>query len=296
MNVPRKNMNVPRNIIWIASFPKSGNTWTRLFLGNYFRPTGENISINELSSITTGDIKLQWFNMAGGKPYDGETFDDWLVLRSEALRCIARSRPDNRFVKTHCKVDRVGDIELILPEVTAAAICIIRNPFDVVISFARHSSVTIDQSIARLIDPNNVSKSDKNIIEVLGRWDDHIHSWVNSPGLPHHLMRYEDMVDNPKVEFKKMLKFLQVPTDYTRLMRTLKETSFSALQKQESEKGFKERPDGMDKFFSTGKYGGWVDKLTPEQVELIYKEFQPTIEEYFPEVGVQALAFIAKGK
>ena len=273
-------MNVPRNIIWISSFPKSGNTWARIFLGNYFQPTGKNLSINELASITTGDIRIEWFNMAAGKPYDGETFDDWLKLRSKVLRLIAQSRPENRFVKTHSKIDRIGDIELILPEVTAAAIYIIRNPFDVVVSYARHSSITIDVSIARLTDPMNISKSDNNLIEVLGRWDDHIQSWTKAPGLPFHLMRYEDMIDNPKVEFKKLLKFLQVPIDYTRLMRTLKETSFSALQKQESQAGFREKPAGMDKFFSTGKYGGWVDKLTPEQVELIKTRLRKVILSY----------------
>ena len=195
-------MNVPRNIIWIASFPKSGNTWARLFLGNYFQPTGKALSINELSSITTGDIRADWFSMAAGKPYDGETFDDWLALRPKVLRLIAQSRPDSRFVKTHSKIDRIGEIDLILPEVTAAAICIIRNPFDVAISFARHSNFPIDVSIDRMCDPLNISKAGNGIMEVLGRWDDHIYSWLNAPGLPRHLMRYEDMVDNPKIEFK----------------------------------------------------------------------------------------------
>ncbi|MBL4750915.1 MAG: hypothetical protein JKX71_10115 [Amylibacter sp.] len=86
-----------------------------------------------------------------------------------------------------------------------------------------------------------------------------------------------------------------MPVDYKTMQRALKETSFAALQKQESNEGFREKPPGMDKFFSTGKYGGWLDKLTSEQVGRIHTEFQKTIEEYFPEVGAQALAFIAKG-
>lgn len=289
-------MNVPRNIIWISSFPKSGNTWTRLFLGNYFQPTGQNISINELSSITTGDIRADWFEKAAGKPFKGENFDDWLLLRPKVLRLIAQSQSNNRFVKTHSKVDRIGDIELIMPEVTAAAIYIIRNPFDVVVSFARHSSIPIDVSIDRLCDTANISKTESGIIEVLGRWDDHLNSWLDAPGLPHHMMRYEDMVDNPKTEFKKLLKFLRVPIEYNKLQRALKETSFNALQKQESSLGFREKPEGMDKFFSTGKYGGWIDKLTVEQIARIHTEFKTTIEKYFPEVGEQALAIIAKGK
>ncbi len=289
-------MNGLQNIIWIGSFPKSGNTWARAFLGNYFQPTGKSLSINELSSITTSDVRQDWFDKAAGKVFSGTDFDDWIRLRPRVLQMIARSTPGNRFVKTHSKIDRVGDIDLIPPQLTAAAICIIRNPFDVAISFARHSSISIDQSIDRLSDPLNLSKTDSGIIEVLGRWDDHIQSWTKAPGLPHHLMRYEDMVDNPKTAYKGLLKFLQVPVEYDRFQKALKETSFSAMQKQESKQGFREKPPGMDKFFSTGTYGGWVDKLTVAQVARILSEFKLAIDEYFPEVGQQAAAVIAADK
>jgi hypothetical protein len=289
-------MNVPQNLIWIGSFPKSGNTWVRAFLGNYFQPTGKNLSINELSSITTSDVRTDWFDKAAGKPFIGTGFDHWFETRVKVLRLIAQSSQGNRFVKTHSKIDRVGGIDFIMPEVTAAAICIIRNPFDVVISFSRHNDIPIDDAIDRMCDHKNISSTDNGILEVLGRWDDHIQSWTKAPGLPRHIMRYEDMVDNPKAAFTALLKFLQVPVDYKTMQKALKETSFSALQKQESSEGFREKPPGMDKFFSTGTYGGWMDKLTPEQMERIHTEFQVTIEEYFPEVGAQALTFIANEK
>jgi len=287
---------MPHNLIWISSFPKSGNTWVRAFLGNYFQPTGKNLTINELSTITTSDVRQDWFDKAAGKPFSGTDFDDWIRLRPRVLQMIAQSTPGNQFVKTHSKIDRVADIDLIPPQLTAAAIYIIRNPFDVVISFARHSSITIDQSIERLSDPLNLSKIDSGIIEVLGRWDDHVQSWAKAPGLPLHLMRYEDMVDNPKTAYKALLKFLQVPADYTKLQKALKETSFSALKKQEENQGFMEKPPGMDRFFSTGTYGGWVDKLTVAQVARILGEFKSTIDEYFPETGQQAAAVIAADK
>jgi sulfotransferase family protein len=287
-------MNVPRNIIWIGSFPKSGNTWVRAFLGNYFQPTGKLLSINELSSITTSDVRQDWFDKAAGGAFAGKDFDHWISVRNKVLQMIAGSSPGNRFVKTHSKIDRIGDIDLIMPQVTAAAICIIRNPFDVAVSFARHSNITIDVSIDRLSDPRNISSTDTGILEVMGRWDDHVQSWTKAPGLPYHLMRYEDMVDNPKIAYKALLKFLQVPVEYDKFQKALKETSFSAMQKQESSQGFREKPPGMDKFFSTGKYGGWKDSLTPAQVARIHEEFKPTIDEFFPEVGEQASAFIAQ--
>jgi hypothetical protein len=286
-------MNAPRSIIWIGSFPKSGNTWVRAFLGNYFMPTGKQLSINELSSITTSDVRSEWYDMAAGKPFVGDSFDDWVVLRPKIQRLIAKSKPGNRFVKTHSKIDKIEGIDLILPEVTAAAICIIRNPFDVAISYARHSSISIDVSIERLSDPTNMGIADKGIMEILGRWDDHVQSWLKAPGLPRHVMRYEDMVDNPKVAFRGLLNFLQVPIQNKTLRNALEKTSFKALQKQESNIGFLEKPPGMEKFFVSGKAGGWVDVLTKEQVARILKEFEATIEEYFPEIAEQARAFIA---
>ena len=281
-----------RNISWIGSYPKSGNTWVRSFLGNYFQPTGTNLGINELSSITTSDVRKDWFNKAAGGEYVGTGIDDWIIMRSKVLKLINQSTGSNRFVKTHSKIANVEGHHLIAPEFTAAAICIIRNPFDVAVSFARHLSVSHDEVIDRLCDPMSITSTDNGILEALGRWDDHIQSWTKAPGLPRHIMRYEDMIDNPKVAYKGLLNFLQVPAEYDRLQKALKETSFKSLQKQEKKQGFKEKPEGMERFFASGKAGGWVEHLTPHQVDRIYSEFKPTIEEFFPEVGEQAKAFI----
>lgn len=287
-------MTAPRNIIWIASFPKSGNTWVRAFLGNYFKPTGKTLSINELSSITTSDIRNDWFDLAAGKPFVAHSMGEWAQMRTKVQRLIAQSSPGHRFVKTHSRIDRVENIDLISPDVTAAAICVIRNPFDIAVSFARHSSISIDISIDRIASVDNITAAGNGILEVLGRWDYHIKSWLKAPGLPHHVMRYEDMIANPKQAFTGLLNFLQVPIQQKTLHEALKNSSFETLKKQEKHSGFKEKPPGMDSFFTSGKSGAWVDKLSIEQVERIYTDFRPTIEEYFPEVAKQAAERIAE--
>jgi len=281
------------NIIWIGSYPKSGNTWVRSFLGNYFQPTGTMLNINELSSITTSDIRKDWFDKAAGGSFSGQSFEDWIAMRAKVLKLISQSSSGNRFVKTHSKIMAVGNDNLISPAVTAAAICVIRNPFDVAVSFARHLNMSHDDVIDRMVDPQSITSTDNGILEVLGRWDDHITSWLKAPGLPRHVMRYEDMIDNPKAAYKGLLGFLQVRPEYDLLQKTLKATSFKALQAQEEEQGFKERPPSMDRFFASGKAGGWVDHLSAAQVERIHTEFKTTIEEFFPEVGAQATAFVA---
>ncbi len=278
-------MRPSQNIVWIASFHKSGNTWTRAFLANYFAPKGKKITINELMSITTTDVRQDWYDKAAGKPFKGETFDDSIALRPRVQRMISASAPNqNQFVKTHSKLDRVGPIDLILPEVTAAAIYVIRNPFDVAQSYARHIVKPVDVAIDNMCDPKALTASETNIFEVLGRWDQHISSWLSAPGLARHLMRYEDMLANPEKAFRSLLGFLRVPIGDGQLRRAIRESSFKALQRQEKELGFRERPTGMDKFFASGKSGTWREVLTPAQVARIRSEFLPTLEKFWPEL------------
>jgi hypothetical protein len=288
-------MRPSQNIVWLASYHKSGNTWTRAFLANYFAPKGTKISINQLMSITTTDVRQDWYDKAAGKPFVGDTFDDSILLRPKVQRMISASAAgQNQFVKTHSKLDRVGPIDLILPEVTAAAICVIRNPFDIAPSYARHSVKPIDTAIENMCDPKALTASDTNIFEVLGRWDDHIESWMSAPGLPRHLMRYEDMLADTEKAFRSLLNFLRTPINDGQLRRAIRESSFKSLQKQEKEKGFRERPDGMETFFVSGKVGGWRDALSPAQVARIREAFLPTIEKYWPEMLEETADMAAK--
>lgn len=278
-------MRPSQNIVWIASFHKSGNTWTRAFLANYFAPKGRKVTINELMAITTTDVRQDWYDKAAGKPFMGETFDDSILLRPKVQRLIsAAAGGQNQFVKTHSKLDRVGPVNLIQPEVTAAAIYIMRNPFDVVQSYARHLGESIDEAIDKMCDPKGLSASDTKIFEVLGRWDQHIDSWMSAPGLARHVMRYEDMLTNTEKTFRGLLGFLRIPVNDGQLRRAIRDSSFKSLQRQEKELGFRERPDVMDQFFAAGKSGTWRDVLTPAQVARLRAEFLPTLETYWPEL------------
>ena len=273
-----------RRIVWLASFPKSGNTWVRSFLANYFQPPGKTLDINSLRQFTTADVRQDFFDRANGRPFRGETMEDWIRVRPKALRLIAASKDGNHFVKTHCQVVKIGSIDLILPEVTAAAVYIIRNPFDVAPSYARHLSLDMDAAIDRMTNRTAVHANPNRIMEIIGRWDDHVRSWTGAPGLPLHVMRYEDMLADAEKAYRALFGFLRVPVDKAQMRRTLKATSFRALQKQERETGFGERPAGMKQFFARGAAGGWREDLTPAQVARIRAEFLPALETWYPEM------------
>ena len=273
-----------QRIIWLASFPKSGNTWMRVLLANYFMPPEQVPDLNALHRFTTADIRQDFFDRAAGRPFKGRSVGEWLALRPKVLRAIAASRPGHHFVKTHCKMDRVEGQPLILPDVTAAAIYMMRNPFDLALSYARHLGESVDRTIEIMQDRRAMAGSPTGIFEFIGRWDEHIRGWAEAPGLAPHVIRYEDMLADTDAQVRRLLAYLRAPVDEAGLARAIEAASFGNLQKQEAEKGFKERPAAMAQFFSTGRAGGWREKLTPAQVRALRKGFISTLKAYYPEM------------
>lgn len=273
-----------RRIIWLASFPKSGNTWTRIFLAHYFMPPGEAPDINNLKRFTTADVRQDFFDRAAGKPFRGTGVDEWLAVRQQALRLIAASKAGHHFVKTHCQVLQAGNTHVIDPQVTAAAVYILRNPFDVAPSLARHLGLDIDGAIARMCHEEATNVTETGIYETIGRWDRHIESWLGAPGLARHVMRYEDMSADPETAFRDLLGFLGAPVKDGQLRRAIRAASFDQLRKQEKAKGFIERPPQMEAFFAKGQAGAWREDLTPAQVAQLRKAFLPTLQRHYPEL------------
>ena len=279
-------MSDMQRIIWLASYPKSGNTWMRSLLAHYFMPKGQAPNINQLPNFTTGDVRKDFFKRAnGGKPFVTDSIEEWMQMRIKALRLIALSKPNHHFVKTHCQTIQICGLDVIPPEVTAAAIYMMRNPFDLAPSFARHQNCDIDTAIDRMTNVEMMTKFDQGIYEFLGSWDNHVNVWTNAPGLPLHTVRYEDMLTKPGPTMRALLqKFLKVPVDTPKLTYAIKSTSFDAMRKQEEKLGFAERPPEMKRFFAKGQAGTWREDLTPAQVARIREAFLPTLEKWYPEM------------
>lgn len=95
-----------RRIIWLASYPKSGNTWMRSLLAHYFMPKGEAPDINSLFNFTTGDVRADFYDAAVGGTFLAGSLQEWIEVRPRALRLIAASKPGHHFVKTHCQASK----------------------------------------------------------------------------------------------------------------------------------------------------------------------------------------------
>jgi Sulfotransferase domain len=257
-------------IIWLASYPKSGNTWTRTFIHNLFLDPDKPVDINAIGSMTIGDGSKTTYEKIGGKPFDAFTPEEVAALTPKVHRAYTNTHPDSVFVKTHSVVGSLHNVPLITMEYTVGAIYIIRNPLDVVISLSDHYGYTLDEGIEMMNRSRPVAIPSKaKIPQIYGSWSAHVGSWHQMKGVPMMTMRYEDMLKRPTKVFGTLAKFLGLNPPRKRLEKAIKFSSFKILKKQEEAKGFKEKSAKNDRFFRVGKTGQWKEVLTDDQVKRI---------------------------
>ncbi len=254
-------------LIWLASYPKSGNTWMRAFLHNLLRNPDNPMSIGEIDSFTIGDAQANWYLQFTDKQPTDLTLEDLASPRPKVHRAMMSAHPDSVFVKTHSYMGESKGVPLMTMECTAGAIYIARNPLDVVISLADHFGVSIDEAIGIMAHEGGLSAAtETNVTEFMNSWSTHVKSWtqVSNSGLL--TVRYEDMLDNTIKTFTKVARFLGVKPPRERIVKAIRHSSFRELRKQEDASGFKERSQHSKKFFRVGKKGQWRKQLSEEQV------------------------------
>ena len=258
-------------IIWLASFPKSGNTWMRSFLHNLLRNPTESYDINTLTDFTLGEAQTRWFKQFDPRPGSEYSLADVRRMRPLVHRYLTTTSPDSLFVKTHNALIQDEGVPLVTMGVTAGAIYIVRDPRDVVISYSHHQGKPLDYAIDMLGQEYTCTGGDDvNVYEYLSSWSRHVHSWTHTPNPTLLTLRYEDMLDQPLKSFGSVAKFLGLDVARPRLDKAMKLSSFKVLKAQEQRKGFIERPAHADAaFFREGKAGQWKKILTPAQVARI---------------------------
>lgn len=259
-----------KNIVWLASYPKSGNTWTRIFLANYLMGGEEPVPINQVHRLGIGDAIAKTYQVVGKGQYDPNDRMRHLQQRERVLMGIANNGADINFVKTHNENGKAFGTTLVPQKFTRSAVYIVRDPRDMVLSYARHYGMTVDRTIEAISRRDNATKADnRNVEQYIGTWSNHIKSWTGSKRFPVHLLRYEDMQNDPRTTFSGLLSFLAVPIDPVRLDRAIEHSSFNAVRAQEDKSDFIERSENAEKFFHTGTSGHWRESLTDEQAAAI---------------------------
>jgi hypothetical protein len=273
--------------IWLASYPKSGNTWLRVLIANLNASDGMQVDIN--------DLPVNQSLASAREPFDHCLLIDSGLLTHEEIdglrprlyeelarrQCSGAAADHIHFAKVHDAYIAVPQGGSLLAGARGAvgAIVIVRDPRDIALSLANHRGTTVDEAINFLNDTNAAFSAEldglpRQLRQRLLSWNQHVASWLEQRDIPTHLVRYEDLAADTVGVFRNVLLFAGISAADKAIERAVGFSQFALLQQQERETGFYEapRPFRGSVFFRRGQPGGWRNELVTSQVACIEAE------------------------
>jgi len=256
-----------RSIVWIASYPKSGNTWIRILLGNYLGRTIDGRT--GVPAEGSGSADRAKFDDVTGLASSDLTAEETDLLRPDFYRHLARDEAAKPwFVKVHdaFQLNRAGE-PLFPAESSLGALVVVRHPFDVAVSYQHHlAGERIEAVVRRICDPMDTmgGKGRPQIRQLTKGWSGHYLSWVRQGVIPALVVRYEDMLADTSRELARILAFAGLPLDHDRITESVAQSRFERLQAIEARYGFHETPALASCFFRSGRMGEGVESLPPD--------------------------------
>lgn len=288
--------------IWLASYPKCGNTWFRMVVANLSATDGDAVSINAsapgATDMASNRERFDRLTMIDSGLLTHDEIDE---LRPSVHRAWAEDFVDDaapagttppspvEFIKTHdaYTLTRSGLPLLAGARAADGAILIVRDPRDVAASLANHMHASIDRAIRLLNDPQgrfcgDTDRQNRQLRQQLPGWTGFIAGWLGQTDIPVHCLRYEDMHRDAVGSVARALGFAGHPATPAAIARAVRLASFSTLREQEDREGFREsqRFDSGGRFFRRGHVGGWRDELTAEQVARIEAAHAPMMARF----------------
>lgn len=277
--------NIADKILWLASYPKSGNTWFRAFLTALMNEGKVEINAMETDGIFSDRFIFDYVTEIESRDlYDEEAKQ----MVADVYRYLALEREKLNIIKIHdaFETDQAGQ-NLVPEDATHCALYFIRNPLDIAGSLANHNHSGIREAVDMLNNtgtclawqPKNLNKNPQFRIH-LSDWSGHVNSWTLLPPFPVCVIRYEDMLGNPFETFYKATRFIGWDHTPEQISRAIAASSFDKLKSQEAEKGFNEKNRKSPEFFRSGTMGNWEKELTAEQINEIRKRHEEVMRRY----------------
>lgn len=268
---------------WIVSYPRSGNTFVRSLLANYFSGLDRPLKLEEIANSTQGEHdEMLWTRVTGKKPSERSLQEQWNArpLYFERLRAITEKTLP--LIKSHTLLGALDGRPAFQFVPGDRIIYIVRHPCDVVLSASKFNDMGLDESIDRQLATNRyVCGQPNHGYELIGSWSQHVRSWMLDPGVPVHRIRYIDIVENGVNKVMDMVRFLNCEPDPARARLAVEFSSFDRLQAEEKEKGFVEASKvSALPFFREGRPGQWLDTLTVNQARKIL-DADPELIDHF---------------
>jgi len=277
-------------IIWIASYPKSGNTWLRSLLSTYYFTEDGNFSFQILNNIKSFPSS-SYFEKYSDNFSEPESTAKYWINEQRSMNLDKRIK----FLKTHnalCKIDGHSFTD---EKNSIGAIHIIRDPRNVLTSLSNHYQIKKSDALEFMLQERKaiVEKKDNRYLgfNPLFSWSIHEKSWSECKKFPVLTVRYEDLQLETFVTFKKVISFIEKLTNKKnsfkreKAKKTISSCEFNKLKKMENEVGFNEAISSKltgekIKFFNLGKDNDYKKLLGKDLIEEMNSLFKEQIKKY----------------
>ncbi len=271
-------------IVWIASFPKSGNTWVRTFLCSYLYMNlkNEDFDFGLLKNILKFPNEKQYEDI-GVKPKNFEEVAKYWISVQEKIN----SNKKINFLKTHNAFGGLANCPFTNKANTLGAIYLVRDPRDVLVSYSKHLEKSIDETLELVLEDDHkgwLNEYKKDVIgEIRGSWAQNYNSWKNFYLTEKIIIRYEDLIKDPFNNFSNIIRYLNklfgLEIDDEKIKKCIEITDFNKLKKLEMKTGFVENYSKKELFFNQGKSKQWQDILDKKTVLKLEKKFKKEMQE-----------------
>ncbi len=270
-------------IIWLVSYPKSGNTLLRSILSSYFYSKEGIFTFKNLEKISQFPQSSHLMSIGVDVDNEKEVFKNFI----NAQNFINKDRGNVKFFKTHSSLSKMYEYNFTDLLNTLGAVYIVRDPRNVVTSLAHHYNLSIDQATEVMIDKNRfMDKTVKNCRVFLGSWSFNYNSWKNLQKQNKYLLiKYEDLINRKKTVLLKIFKYLhslglKSKLNMIKLNKAIRTTEFESMKKKENNETFYEamidNKTGIRKnFFNLGPKNDWrklLDKKNKNKIEKNFKK------------------------
>ena len=269
-------------IIWISSYPKSGNTYIRSFLAAYYYSNNGKFQFDDLLKMEQfPNLKYSKFKTKSME----ETSKNWIYNQKSFF-----DKEKLNFVKTHNTLVEYKGNKFTTKNETLAAIYIVRDPRNLITSFVNHYSLTYEQAINFMTDENSsliekTADGDHSSFTYINTWSNHYKSWKNNKEFKTLFIKYEDLENKKEETFLTIINFLNnvnnnsEKIDDKKFKNSIKSTNFVNLKNKEKNEGFYEsvvskKTGKKINFFNLGFNNRWekiLDRNTINKMNDIFK-------------------------
>ena len=281
-------------IFWIASYPKSGNTWLRALISTYYYSNDGVFNQSLLKKIDQFPTKKYFKEFHYNKKVVTDTCKFWIKAQEK----INANTKELKFFKTHNIFGKLNNYDFTDGQNSIGCLYVVRDPRNVFTSLKNHYQLNDEQAIKWMTNDKNyiyyVQKFEENgysDFQFISSWNTNYKSWKIQKKIPIKFIKYEDLQNQTYSVFKEVIKFINRITNnkekinIDKIKNILNTTSFEKLKKNEIDHGFSEAvTDKKDKnkkisFFNLGPKNNWREIISDDLKLKLENIFEKDLKE-----------------